>query len=250
MDAFQLYLTKALQWHNISIMASQITDNSTVCSTVQADNEGTIQVCIAGPFLLEPTMSSGFPSQRASNIKSISMSWHLHGFTRCRFSCINTLIARFMGPAWGPSGADRTQVGPCWTHELYFLFTLLNHIAFVYEGPWDILVSSLYLITHHHPPLPIDYHHTCVKKFSKTSSDMYFDLIYEIIWCYEGLQSGITMNQNCVLDLLIMIRFETSYVCLHNMQAYNCCYVNGWSSCVIHQFDASSHCGAHFIRKR
>ena len=25
---------------------------------------------------------------------------------------IHTLIARFMGPTWGPSGADRTQVGP------------------------------------------------------------------------------------------------------------------------------------------
>ena len=24
----------------------------------------------------------------------------------------HTLIARFMGPSWGPSGADRTQVGP------------------------------------------------------------------------------------------------------------------------------------------
>ena len=24
----------------------------------------------------------------------------------------NSLIARFMGPIWGPSGADRTQVGP------------------------------------------------------------------------------------------------------------------------------------------
>ena len=25
---------------------------------------------------------------------------------------VNTLIARFMGPTWGPSGADMTQVGP------------------------------------------------------------------------------------------------------------------------------------------
>ena len=25
-----------------------------------------------------------------------------------------SLIARFMGPTWGPSGADRTQVGPRW----------------------------------------------------------------------------------------------------------------------------------------
>ena len=29
------------------------------------------------------------------------------------FSCwITSLMARFMGPTWGPSGADRTQVGP------------------------------------------------------------------------------------------------------------------------------------------
>ena len=27
-------------------------------------------------------------------------------------SYTSTLIARFMGPTWGPSGADRTQVGP------------------------------------------------------------------------------------------------------------------------------------------
>ena len=31
--------------------------------------------------------------------------------TRC-FSTIAALIARCMGPTWGPSGADRTQVGP------------------------------------------------------------------------------------------------------------------------------------------
>ena len=34
---------------------------------------------------------------------------------------IQTLIARFMGPTWGPSGADRTQVGPMLTHELCYL---------------------------------------------------------------------------------------------------------------------------------
>ena len=27
---------------------------------------------------------------------------------------VPTLIARFMGPTWGPPGADRTQVGPMW----------------------------------------------------------------------------------------------------------------------------------------
>ena len=32
-----------------------------------------------------------------------------------------TLIARSMGPTWGPSGANRTQVGPWWPHELCYL---------------------------------------------------------------------------------------------------------------------------------
>ena len=34
---------------------------------------------------------------------------------------IHTLIARFMGPTWGPSGDDRTQVGPIWPHEPCYL---------------------------------------------------------------------------------------------------------------------------------
>ena len=33
----------------------------------------------------------------------------------------STPIARFMGPKWGSSGADRTQVAPCWTHESCYL---------------------------------------------------------------------------------------------------------------------------------
>ena len=44
-----------------------------------------------------------------------------------------SLIVRFMGPTWGPTGADRTQVGaqvgptgprwaPCWPHELCYLW--------------------------------------------------------------------------------------------------------------------------------
>ena len=36
---------------------------------------------------------------------SVHLSWHYQDF---RYS----LIARFMGPTWGPSWADRTQVGP------------------------------------------------------------------------------------------------------------------------------------------
>ena len=32
-----------------------------------------------------------------------------------------TLIARFVGLTWGPSGSDRTQVGPMLPHELCYL---------------------------------------------------------------------------------------------------------------------------------
>ena len=34
---------------------------------------------------------------------------------------VTAQIARFMGPTWGPSGADRTQVGPMVAHELCYL---------------------------------------------------------------------------------------------------------------------------------
>ena len=44
-----------------------------------------------------------------------------------------SLIARFMGPTWGPSGAERTQVGPMlapWTllSGLLLLWTLLKRV--------------------------------------------------------------------------------------------------------------------------
>ena len=46
------------------------------------------------------------------------IAWLIHSIL-LTFTCTNipeiyntTLIARFMGPTWGPSGADRTQVGP------------------------------------------------------------------------------------------------------------------------------------------
>ena len=45
----------------------------------------------------------------------VCLEFRMGPYTRC------TLIARFMGPTWGPSGADRTQVGPCWPHELCYL---------------------------------------------------------------------------------------------------------------------------------
>ena len=46
------------------------------------------------------------------------MLTHCGPITAC---CFIALIAWFMGPTWGPSGADRNQLGPCWPHELCYL---------------------------------------------------------------------------------------------------------------------------------
>ena len=40
---------------------------------------------------------------------------YLIRFWKLHFSNSLSLIARFMGPTWGPCGADRTQVGPMFT---------------------------------------------------------------------------------------------------------------------------------------
>ena len=53
-----------------------------------------------------------------------TVSWISYHMSSKLYNAI-TLIARFMGPTWGPSGADRTQVGPMLAHELCYLGTYL-----------------------------------------------------------------------------------------------------------------------------
>ena len=53
------------------------------------------------------------------------------------YPCSPTLIARFMGPTWVPSGADRTQVGP-----------MLAPWSFLYGNIWhgrrfDVIMALL-----------------------------------------------------------------------------------------------------------
>ena len=61
-----------------------------------------------------------------------------HQWTRCIYF-LHTLIARFMGPTWGPSGADRTQVGPMlapWTLPSGYLFQICLTTNIIYEQTW------------------------------------------------------------------------------------------------------------------
>ena len=54
----------------------------------------------------------------------------------CGMYCSCTLIARFMGPAWGQSGADRTQVGPMLGPETLFCGWVLSQNTFCLAEWW------------------------------------------------------------------------------------------------------------------
>ena len=56
---------------------------------------------------------------------------------QCHLDAVTALIARFVGPTWGPSGADRTQVGPCWPHELCYLGVIMPKRRF------DVIITCL-----------------------------------------------------------------------------------------------------------
>ena len=62
-------------------------------------------------------------------------------------SDITSLIARFMGPTWGPSGADRTQVGP-----MLAPWTLLSRLS-LHKLPINtntILLNFFIITCSHH----------------------------------------------------------------------------------------------------
>ena len=53
--------------------------------------------------------------------------WSSAGCDRCRvWQHSFTLIAQFMGPTWGPSGTDRTQVGPMLAPENFAIWAILE----------------------------------------------------------------------------------------------------------------------------
>ena len=78
--------------------------------------------------------------------------------TCCNFICDTTLIARFMGPTWGPSGADRTHVGTMlapWTLLSGYTFHAC-HCHHFSEIQWHIYVQ-MNSIT---PSVTDSYHNT------------------------------------------------------------------------------------------
>ena len=69
------------------------------------------------------------------------------------FTSFITLIARFKGPTWDPSVADRTQVGPHVGAMNFAIWVVLVHChdyqneQRVYKNAWIIIIQSAHLET-------------------------------------------------------------------------------------------------------
>ena len=90
-----------------------------------------------GMAVVDPRLSSidWWPSWQRAYLKPI----HAHISRHCLFP---PLITRLMGPTWGPSGADRTQVGP-----MLAPWALLSGSAF---SSWYMNQSANYIIAWKH----------------------------------------------------------------------------------------------------
>ena len=97
----------------MSMMVSQITGVSIVCSTVCPKK--TSKLCVTGLYEGNPPVTGGFPSQRASNMKNVSIWRHHHimpndsvriGFPNSKVHGAN------MGLTWVLSAPDGPHVGP------------------------------------------------------------------------------------------------------------------------------------------
>ena len=91
----------------------------------------------------------------------------------------DTLIARFMGQTWGPSGADRTQVGPMF-------------------APWTLLSSS--------KPQQITLEHNAGDGNIRLLPNISFE------WNIENIESGIPYN-------IILTGVRTEWPCVKSVDS-------------------------------
>ena len=123
---------------------------------------------------------------------------------------ITPLIARFIGPTWGPSGADRTQAGPMlapWTLLSETCIWLCNSIL-VWYNIWphnlmskEMLSSQVVLIQF--------IRHTFLFHFVSIS----IPLSKNSLWLYKFVKTKVFMHHSSLPSLL----FLDCYRCLSNV---------------------------------
>ena len=98
-----------------------------------------LKLCLALTTLSTRLCDSEHKTQDVlKNIVTIPLVTTIH--VACTPLLHVTTVARFMGPTWGPSGANRTQVGPMvapWTLLSGKSFGVMNHIAARLQPQWQ-----------------------------------------------------------------------------------------------------------------
>ena len=91
-------------------------------------------------------------NKRSQKFKDIIYAWKLFWLQGNDWYIpgLCTLIARFMGPTWGPPGDDRTQVGPILAHEPCYLGTASRFLISTYLCNWVGNFSTGYKHTVQH----------------------------------------------------------------------------------------------------
>ena len=84
-------------------------------------------------------------------MKPLGSHWPVRVFHAPIKFLIYSLIARLMGPTWGPPGADRTQVGPMWALKIAFWIASLGSTSgVIVHGHWGRGIGKPLLVFHVH----------------------------------------------------------------------------------------------------
>ena len=110
-----------------------------------------------------------------------------------------TLIARFMGPTWGPSGADRTHVGPIWAP-----WTLLSGLLLGEQYQWISARKTLamelclfFALTHRYCIV----NSLAPGRHGRNSKNMIFQLLIQNSSMGTHWEIAVSwMSQNCNID--------------------------------------------------
>ena len=122
-----------------------------------------------------------------------------------------TLIARFMGPTWGPSGADRTQVGP-----MLAPWTLLSGLQLSYRL-WNRKCSSVFW---HNPGIHTPHKVQRYPYFGDSTSISHLFLLWHGK-PNNGRSHYVIIGPKCYRDVKMMLSLHYWVSAIMTQQNYN-----------------------------
>ena len=132
---------------------------------------------------------------------------------------MGSLIAMFMGPAWGPPGANRTQVGPMLAPWTLLSGLWLGHQSFIVQSRTDpkVVINVITDLIHksHNAPAPYPTIHHSEQKCAHFCS----------VWCIVGYGTGALWNlQDWLIatPLFLKLLLKKGLNEIHSIWKYSC----------------------------